>query len=90
MNIMIEGPPHVSIKEPMDMARKSCAMNMEIRRKETALPFVSLEWGQGRVRRVPESWNGIETVNDGDICTLMCKQICTTRDRLLIGGVCTM
>ena len=44
------------------MARNSCAMNMEIRRKETALPFVSLEWGQGRERRVPESWNGIQTV----------------------------
>ena len=59
---MIEGPPHTSIKEPMDMARKSCAMNMEIRRKETALPFVSLEWGQGQERSVPESWNGIQTM----------------------------
>ena len=58
MNIMIEGLPHTSIKEPMDMARNSCAMNMEIRRKETALPFVSLAWGQGRVSSVPESWNG--------------------------------
>ena len=61
MSIMIEGLPQASIKEPIDMARKSCAINMEIRRKETALPFVSLEWGQGQERRVPESWNGVET-----------------------------
>jgi hypothetical protein len=64
MNIMIEGPPHMSIREPIEMARNSCAMNMEIRRKETALPFVSLEWGQGRERRVPESWNGNMDNND--------------------------
>lgn len=55
VNIMIEGLPHTSISDPIDTARNSCAMNMEILRNETAFPFVSLEWGHGRVRSVPES-----------------------------------
>ena len=58
MNIMIEGLPHASIKAPMDRARNSCAINMEILRKETAVPFVSLACSQGRERSVPESYRG--------------------------------
>ena len=70
MNITIEGLPHVSISEPIDKARNSCAMNMEILRNETAFPFVSLECGQGRVKSVPESYKARR------MCVCVCVCVC--------------